>query len=1612
MFTSLMGTIWPVKEFVEFMFGTLMAGMFQNEIDLVKLEKDIRDATFGELKDLVFSTEKINKTIFKFLPFEITSGSIGNFYLKFPMTYLKDKIEIRIDHLNLEISNKFSDPDREFTIFEEDYLLAQIVKEATKMPPGPILKIINGALNNVAVTVSNISINYSPLFKSKEKIKTLISEISYRKIKDNPKDGFFIYNKEVVVSNLLVKVNNLPKEEDEDIFFKLCIEKKEKELMDFYTAKDVILVLNSDKDDIKYNSILINFIKDNPEDPKNESLKIEAQINKLEFIATQNQLKYLLKTFYFLKETYFKMNKKISPLMMSEIKEVKEDDLPPVQPSSELNILNFKILEISFKISIKNFNAIILENTQSTQLTKPKMWLFYEKYYAKFYFNDDNNHTFPTERVENIQRHFSYLEDNFFLFNISQFSKEVKSVSHSGEKLSNISINEIYFTYVEGNTNPIKKELIVINNIISNELEKYFDEKYSKMFINAIKYDHHSFGVFYMPYKAVRIDISSGLQNPISGNTHVVNTAIITLSEINLEVNYIILLKLNFLLIVSLDEYISVLEKDIKIIHKEECAGHKDSTDKTKSSNSIISLTSSTSVMEKAMKFEKKVKEVEEEKSKTSMIRKSKQESVSPVKDKGSNKELVTTSHDIGKTSIPEIPKQKATNEGSEYRVFIHFCLNVKLTTLKNGSKLFKDFYQHNIQQQILTNKEESSASNFNRYLLKLGENVCSEYSIIKMKEMELILHQKPRSEDLSLYGGFRQLFIFYHMKNIFFPCLIFRNPHQVEALDEEFFRNLKTFNVEKIPLLRKWLIKLEFKNFYNLDDFQTSFVHVSRFHIYSHLIKKNENFIMDDIINSGLNNLQKVSKKVMLTAKLCSLEIEEINFIGFANLNLSLCERHNNLKLYTSLEDNHLHDHNNLEKYLSTEDNIFNIVENPFFKLLITEFKLSFVSEDNGYKNTNYLITSLDNIKLLIRKNDHMDHENKMKYMIFFQNLYEEENFDYLFYKGNSNLVTKKNMVSLLLKFSQDEILKGSHFNREHFSNDLQDFINKIQSSSKSHYTISSVLNIDDFVVSPLPKHLNESVKLLQDFKKFYFQMKILMKPGGLYEGSSNIHNNYNVIKTSSEGNNFKSELIEHEKIFSNNSNKNNIQNLLSSLDNVDFDISIQISRICIDMYSFYKGSKTADGNISLTNQLNSSQLHSELKSKMRIITEIEGISFSDIKGGSRGRQLEKHSNIEEPYELPPAQTLKLEVGKINTIFLKNLDYKNAQNILIDRCENISKENSYWRRLGFCELFTSDNIQILLTQIEKEKNFKCEFILSSIQFYFCRDSFKFFYKFLNKARSDIKHVRRLLRASDDADKESVVTEMEMIQDKIYSNEHMKFPNNMKDDSSVEYKKVTYSGKGSGYKVFNNIEKERSHSSQRQRKPEKEVTKNEGNLLVLDNFDKRSTHSYSVNKYTPNNPKQGRDFNSENEQRDNTFNYSKQDGEIIIDYNYIQQSYINEINQNHSKITEKLNLFFEISSFKMFLFDGKDFKFDDKYSDNKEEVEKKEKTNTNTGLLRSLINLNIFEDYLNTGFFNSAAPKLVKDPSQVKRSRSVQRNYSNYIQINIEGVELKFFYYR
>lgn len=111
----------------------------------------------------------------------------------------------------------------------------------------------------------------------------------------------------------------------------------------------------------------------------------------------------------------------------------------------------------------------------------------------------------------------------------------------------------------------------------------------------------------------------------------------------------------------------------------------------------------------------------------------------------------------------------------------------------------------------------------------------------------------------------------------------------------------------------------------------------------------------------------------------------------------------------------------------------------------------------------------------------------------MFSQNLYEEEYFEHILYKGFSNNTGRRNEMSCLAKYA------SSYTNSTKWDTvgnlDLYDFITKVSLKSTYETQLDMLINIDDLVFCPFYNNMSDSLCLFEIVKRDFQRSKIILK-------------------------------------------------------------------------------------------------------------------------------------------------------------------------------------------------------------------------------------------------------------------------------------------------------------------------------------------------------------------------------------------------------------------------------------------------------------------------------------------------------------------------------------
>ena len=326
----------------------------------------------------------------------------------------------------------------------------------------------------------------------------------------------------------------------------------------------------------------------------------------------------------------------------------------------------------------------------------------------------------------------------------------------------------------------------------------------------------------------------------------------------------------------------------------------------------------------------------------------------------------------------------------------------------------------------------------------------------------------------------------------------------------------------------------------------------------------------------------------------------------------------------------------------------------------------------------------------------------------------------------------------------------------------------------------------------------------------------------------------------------------------------------------------------------------------------------------------------------------------------------------------LKNINKENMFDI-DDKINDIHKEDSYMKRLGYVELFYNDKIEFMKT----EKEMKVD--LGNINLFLCKDSYDFlidfFQKFNNNYLGKIKEIfSRDLSNSEDSEEEiekeeKIEEKPKIINEENNQNEKIKKEKDKKDEFS-------------DFEIVDDVFFVDDSKISKEEKSNK-VNKKYENLYLKKHPNKLETiPEYGKNKYKR----------------------KKTDEEIADDFAIIEtkSSLKRKINRE-KKEEDCITYLLKLGSLRLYLFQGSDFDFEEnpkkdldlEDSSSNLEINNNENNEFIFPDNSSLNGLHIDNNYL------FKIDKIKKKIIKPKRKKNDIRDYSNYILLNLIDLSFK-----
>jgi hypothetical protein len=417
---------WPLKHFLNYIFKKTLGDYIMNDLNLEEIEVGIKNNYSITLTNLKLNAYEINRKHLKSSPLKVLHG----FIKRFDLVLDKEKLQIRIEGVHVLL----------MPVFDVEKLNNTIIKRKSQssndsVENSMIAGIVNSALANLEVSICNVCVkilSYEVTENDQDNptFSIFLSKIDYNKQSSQiDQDKSFFFGKRISLDKFCIRLNKNIKD-DVDIFFSAD---DERSAFNFFCDNSCIFVTKYE-DENPFCTIKLD-------ENGFEGLKVDININRLEFFINPLQLQLIL-SFFEVCNKIFKTNNPI------DHKLTKRELVTP------LKILNTRIVNIDIIVSLEMINFILIENNINKGV--PKLWSFYE-----------NNYSRSIKTIENLESHYSYIEDNFFILSISDIRVFSTHNMADFSKITDLKLGTVYLKYIEYVEKFAKKtkEVLKFNNL-------------------------------------------------------------------------------------------------------------------------------------------------------------------------------------------------------------------------------------------------------------------------------------------------------------------------------------------------------------------------------------------------------------------------------------------------------------------------------------------------------------------------------------------------------------------------------------------------------------------------------------------------------------------------------------------------------------------------------------------------------------------------------------------------------------------------------------------------------------------------------------------------------------------------------------------------------------------------------------------------------------------------------------------------------------------------------------------------------------------------------------------------------------------------------------------
>lgn len=1236
-----------------------------------KIEIEITKNAYISLNNIDLNAYEINKKHLKNSPLKMLEGKIN----KLDLLFSKERIEVKVESISVLLMPVFNAEKFENQIMRNSGIKLKNGEKESHMENSIISNLLNSVLGNVEISVKNIQIKILTyeVFNNSHDNPTLslyINRVEWKKIDLNNQneDKPFIFNKKLIFDRICLKIEkNYSKEED---FLNHDKEKSEKFYFNLFCENSSIFTLGYSSLNLDDSSLIVNFTENKNFNGEN-FLKVDIYSKKIEALITPLQLELLLSFLKICKKIFHKTKKTSTENQMNK-------------NVNELKILHFKLFGIEVNFSLESLCFILQENYFMDNIQTPKLWSFFESNYNKY-----------IRTVDQIESHFSYLEDNFFLFYVENIN--CNFIQQKKEKNTNVSLTSVHLKYVE-----FKNKCKGVNKKVGLRFSRI--SKTSRIsFANVTNVNQsvrNNESIYQSTYESVQ---DNSFHNYVEE----------TVFESAMDSNYFIVDKFNKIL--EFDYLFQAYNLFTCLTHSKHrknsfemkinslCDGSNDDKMVDYTSINIEDVTvnfhpvflfkfsklfyNNVIVFNETMFFDNenssgKVSEnISKIQKKDNLINENENEKLSIIitdyiKENNSNNSNILSSN--SKTN--ENKKIQISVASNEIRIKILNFNNDQSEIQDNVfSSYFIDYYSNNIKSfQNFSEKKDSRLFYFQD---KLMENLITKDNLlIKIYSLKFLFHNRILEsinkkdtfvdiEELAVI--FNETSIFNYKKNDYsnndktkyitglnaplkeIEVLSKSRKDSTSSIDDEINKNFIK--------MRYAIFHQKFREFVNNDktikeiNSNLQEIYKSNSQMFLNIENFEKNIIKVDIRISIHENLNFffTPKTILHILKF----LDELNF----TFNIFKIYNRENKKIYKKFEHKKYEIYNiqrrkntitklpnelinnlkilkiTLPKinlfFLKQNSNSLFVETNVFSKIVLDKLSLSIIS--TNLQENEFIFTLKDLKLLLVRNSEKINYENLL-------NNINEELYNVILYKEKSNSDILNIKIKIKEFESDHELLK----------------LEKSSINENVKYVSQTILL--DFIKNNLIKMNRIEMKI-----NLILQETVL----AIFYKNFDLKNLELIVN----------EILPKKEI----QPKNKLFNLIQER-KVDLSIALEIKRFTVDF--------------SLDNKV-------DVKNSMRLF-----VTFSDFKITKNNTQTNLHLN------------------KFQVYFLTDLSLLESQNLLMNKLDNLGNENCTIKSLGFVELMNLEKLK-MMGETDKSKGLSIE--LDSIEFNFCKDSFNNFKKFI-----------------------------------------------------------------------------------------------------------------------------------------------------------------------------------------------------------------------------------------------------------------------------------------